>query len=175
MSRAIAAVLTLALGLAAAGPVPAHAQTPAPQAASPSPRALELAKRLMKASGAEGQVDLIVQAMVTQMASRTRGLTNEQLDLVAHTVRDVMREDFTPRLIDRMTPIYAQTFTEAELEAIVAFYESPVGKAAITRTPQLMQQSVRIAQELVPEAQAEVARRLCEKLGCDEEGRPKKS
>jgi hypothetical protein len=33
--------------------------------------------------------------------------------------------------------LYADTYTEAELDGILAFYKSPVGEAMLTKTPQL--------------------------------------
>ena len=55
---------------------------------------------------------------------------------------------------------------------MVVFYESPVGQAAITRIPQLMQESIAITEELMPPAQGEILRRLCDRFGCDADSRP---
>lgn len=168
---AVVAVVLAGQGMACA---PAMAQ-PA-QAAAPSPRALQLAERMMKVVGVERQVDAMITAMAPMTASQPEyaQLPSKERQLVMDTVREVMRDTFTPELIRKMVPIYAKAFTEDELSAIVAFYESPAGQAAVQRTPSLVQSSVAIAQELVPAAQAEIERRVCEKVGCNG-ATPKKS
>ncbi|ACG77958.1 conserved hypothetical protein [Phenylobacterium zucineum HLK1] len=173
--RLAAAALVVALGASAPAAAWSQGASPParPQAASPSPKALELVQRLLKATGAENQADLLTQAIITQMAASSNlNLSDEERVAVAHIVRDVMREEVTPKLMARMTPVYARTFTEAELEAMVVFYESPVGQAAITRIPQLMQESIAITEELMPPAQGEILRRLCDRFGCDADSRP---
>jgi hypothetical protein len=123
---------------------------------------------MMKVIGVEDQVDKMIAAMLPAMAEQpaVKALPEPERKLVLDTTREVMRDTYTPALIARMTPEYASAFTEKELEGIVAFYESPTGQAAIQRTPQLMQKSVAIARELTPAAQAEVMRRVCEKIDC---------
>jgi uncharacterized protein len=155
-----------ALALAAAPTGSAMAQT-APSA-TPSPHAMELARRMMKVTGVEQQVDNMIAAMLPAMAESpsVKSLPEPTRKLVLDTTREVMRDTYTPALIARMTPEYASAFSEKELEGIVAFYESPIGQAAIKRTPQLMQKSITIARELTPAAQAEVMRRVCEKIDC---------
>lgn len=165
-------VLGLSLALfVAAVPTGAAVAQPAP-AAAPSPRAMELARRMMKVIGVEDQVDSMIAAMLPAMAESpsVKALPPAARQLVLDTTREVMRDTYTPALIARMTPEYASAFTEMELEGIVAFYESPVGQAAIRRTPQLTQRSIAIARELSPAAQAEVMRRVCAKIDCQGAG-----
>ena len=147
------------------------------QAAAPSPRAVELAERMMKVVGIERQVDAMVAAMqpMTMSQPEFAQLPSKERQIVMDTVREVMRDTFTPELVRKMVPVYAQAFTEDQLAAIVAFYESPAGQAAIQKTPSLVQASVALAQELVPAAQAEIERRVCEKVDCKGIGPPKKS
>ena len=160
--------LGLAVGLlAVATPMGSAIAQPA-VAPAPSPHAMELARRMMKVMGMEDQVDNMVAAMLPVMADSPalKGLPEPARKLILDTTREVMRDTFTPALIARMTPEYASAFTETELEGIVAFYESPIGQAALKRTPQLAQKSIGIARELTPAAQAEVMRRVCEKIDC---------
>jgi hypothetical protein len=44
-----------------------------------------------------------------------------------------------------ITDLYAQTFTEQELDAIVAFYKSPAGMALLTKMPQINDQVEQLA------------------------------
>lgn len=53
--------------------------------------------------------------------------------------------------------LYAETFTEEELEGIIAFSKSPLGKKMAEKSPLLMQKSMEIgrqhAQQVMPEVQ----------------------
>lgn len=62
------------------------------------------------------------------------------------TVRKMLNwETLKPRFID----LYAATYTEPELDGILAFYKSAAGRAMLDKMPQLMQGSMRIGQEAV--------------------------
>ncbi len=64
---------------------------------------------------------------------------------------------------DKLKPIYvslyANTYTEEEIDGILAFYKSPAGQAMVSKTPQLMTEAgqvvqQRIATEMQPKMQA---------------------
>ncbi|HEY8997391.1 MAG TPA: DUF2059 domain-containing protein [Edaphobacter sp.] len=42
--------------------------------------------------------------------------------------------------------LYAKTYTEPELDAILAFYKSPAGQSMLTKSPELSSQSVQLVQ-----------------------------
>lgn len=173
LSTIRAAGFGLAILAGSLAPVGAPAQTP--QNTVASAHALELAQRLVKASGVEKQVDTVVAAMLPNMtAGMSPQLSQQDRAFLTETVLAVLREDFTPRMLERMIPIYAMTFSEAELEAMVVFFESPAGQSMQKKTPVLATAVSSLVQELTPESQAEVVRRVCEKLDC-KGARPKVS
>jgi hypothetical protein len=45
--------------------------------------------------------------------------------------------------------IYSETFSESEIDGILAFYKSPTGQAMLDKMPQLMQKSMEISQQLM--------------------------
>jgi hypothetical protein len=49
--------------------------------------------------------------------------------------------------------LYATTYTEEELDGIVAFYKSPVGQRMIEKTPELTTKSTQITQQKMSELQ----------------------
>ena len=49
--------------------------------------------------------------------------------------------------------LYASTYTEEELDGIVAFYKSPVGQRMIEKTPELTTKSTQITQQKMTELQ----------------------
>jgi hypothetical protein len=81
-----------------------------------------------------------------------------------------MRTDLAPRnaeLRNEVATLYATSFTDDELKAILAFYQSPVGKKLLERQPQVVESSMRFAQtwanklsdEIVGKMRAELKKR----------------
>ena len=155
----------------AAGAQPAAAPAaPAPAAQSVTPAKLALVRRYFQAIHYEKLVDSMMGSMLPvmteAMARQHPNLTAAQQQLITDVVRQVMREDMTPKIMQRLEPVLAATFSEAELQAMVAFYESPTGRAVVERMPALAPQSAVVMRSLIPEMQAEVVRKLCAELGC---------
>jgi len=171
-------VVGLVIGLlGVAAPTAPLAQAAAPPAAkSTSPRSEALVRRYLKAIHFEQLIDTMMGSMLPlmseQMSRQYPSITPEQRAMISGIVRDAMRESFTPKMIERMTPIYAQTFSESELEAIVTFYESPVGQAVVEKTPSLAPKSAEVARQLMPDIQKEVTTRLCAKIDCLQTAQP---
>jgi hypothetical protein len=147
---------------------PAPAPRAVGQAVSPNTDAL--VRRLMKAMRFEAQIDIMLGAMMPlmmeQQAREHPNLGPADQKVILDTVREVMREKFTPKLIERAVPIYAATFSESELTQMVGFYESPVGQSIITKMPTMAPKIAEAARELIPEATADMARAMCAKVNC---------
>ncbi|WP_269540145.1 DUF2059 domain-containing protein [Cerasicoccus fimbriatus] len=65
-----------------------------------------------------------------------------------------------PELVTKMIAIYMDTFSEAELKDLIAFYKTPTGKKALQELPTLFQKGAvageEIAQKYLPEFQTKV-------------------
>jgi len=59
---------------------------------------------------------------------------------LAHARRDM------PQLVDSLIPVYAAHYTRAELEELVRFYESPLGKRVAVVQPLITQESIAAGQ-----------------------------
>jgi uncharacterized protein len=174
---AVGAVAVLGAG------VPAHAAPPPAPAAAPvpDPRAEALVRRYLAAIHFERTMDAMqasILPMLSEQSARSYPtLTAEDRQLIVEIVRKVMREKMTPQMIDRMVPIYASTFTTEELEAMVAFYESPVGRSITDKTPSLAPKSAGVMRELMPgvtrEVMTEIITKLCQGGKCDAAKPPK--
>lgn len=53
--------------------------------------------------------------------------------------------------------LYASTYTEEELDGIVAFYKSPIGQKMIEKTPELTTKSTQITQQKMSELQPQLS------------------
>ena len=51
-----------------------------------------------------------------------------------------------PQLVDAIVPVYASHFSQAELEQLVRFYESPLGKHLSEVQPLILQESMQAGQ-----------------------------
>ncbi len=51
-----------------------------------------------------------------------------------------------PQLVDAIVPVYAAHFSQAELEQLVRFYESPLGKRLSEVQPLILQESMQAGQ-----------------------------
>lgn len=67
-------------------------------------------------------------------------------------------------LISRMVPIYARNFTHEEINGLLAFYDTDLGRKSIEVMPKLMQEAMTVgkewADETVPAIEAELTARL---------------
>src|SRR5258705_3237792 len=59
---------------------------------------------------------------------------------MAHARRDINQ------LVDSLVPIYAAYFTKAELDQLLRFYESPIGRRLAQQQPIILQESVQVGQ-----------------------------
>ena len=80
-----------------------------------------------------------------------------------------LENEFQDKLMQMVTPLvswnnlkptyvnaYAKTFTDNELDGILAFYKSPAGQALVTKSPQLMTDANRTVQQNVVALQPKI-------------------
>lgn len=71
-----------------------------------------------------------------------------------------------PQMVDASVEMYAEIFTLAELEQLVAFYESPVGRSVTVKTVMMTQQTGDMIQRFTPVMEQEMMRQLCSRIDC---------
>ena len=75
---------------------------------------------------------------------------NTKLDAATRNVNAILDDPaLVDEILDATVPIYAHTFTVAEIEQISAFYQSPVGAKMLAMTPQLMSEGMQVGQRIV--------------------------
>jgi len=157
---ALVALALLGLGL------PLNAQAPAQQ---PSPAAVLLAKRIIELKGVDKLFDPLVRGVVkkvTDQFMQTNFMWANDLNQVAAQ----LEKQYAPRateLVDASARIYASHFTEAELQQILAFYQSPVGRKVIAEEPKALDESMahagnwgdNLSEEVITKMRAEMKKR----------------
>jgi uncharacterized protein len=139
--RLVVAALILAASSAAA-----HA------AASP-----ESVDRLLQVMQVQSQLEMIYSqvlpgvqnAMRQSLGPRADAAEAEHLaNVVMPRVQAVLREELGwTKLKPGFATIYAETFTQQEVDGLIAFYEGPIGRALVAKTPQLTQRSFQMMQQ----------------------------
>lgn len=66
-------------------------------------------------------------------------------------------------IVSLLIPIYAKYYTEEELDGLLQFYRSPLGKKTIAITPQVMQESMQVGSQWGKQLAAKILRELNEK------------
>jgi hypothetical protein len=82
-------------------------------------------------------------------------------------VKDAVTEWFDKEmdfeaLMPKMAEMYAQEFSEAEINQLVSFYETPLGQKLLAAMPALMQKGAAISQEQLQGKQASLQKRIVE-------------
>jgi len=163
---AMAAVIALAVIVVArpAAPqaiAPAAPQTTAP-VAQPSPAAILLAKQIIEMKGVKRMFDPIVYGVV-EKAKNVFLQTNFMWAKDLNEVAAMMHKEYdsrTSELVDVTARIYASHFTEAELQSILAFYQSPIGQKVIVNEPKALDESMAGAAEWADNISADIMAKM---------------
>ena len=97
---------------------------------------------IVKMQQLNGSADAMFSQIVMQFKSVKPGATDEQWTAVKKDVFDVEVAELNKQLI----PVYKKHFTQDEVQAIIAFYESPTGKKLAEKTPLIAGESMQSAQ-----------------------------
>jgi hypothetical protein len=139
--------------LLAASPVFAATPTPGP-AVPPSDvslrELLQLTQSQKMVDGILAQTDAMMQQSMQQLSggqalndAQRKVLDDTRAKLVAEMRRSMNWEQLEPKLIT----IYQKSFTQEEVDGLLAFYRSPTGQALIAKMPVVMQHSMELMQE----------------------------
>jgi hypothetical protein len=82
-------------------------------------------------------------------------------------VMPLMLEGMSARvneIVDEITALYARTFSVEELNAITAFYRSPVGQKFLLKLPAITQESMVIGQKFGQSVASEMQGRIVDEL-----------
>jgi len=97
---------------------------------------------IVKMQQLNGSAEAMYSQIVMQFKSIKPGVTDEQWAAVKKEVFDVEVAELNKQLI----PVYKKHFTQDEVQAIIAFYETPAGKKLAEKTPMISVDSMQSAQ-----------------------------
>ncbi len=116
-------------------------------------------EKLMEVTRVETMMDAVLGQMegaIRQgMASAVAGkpLTAQQQQVLAQAPSRLvaaMRTEFSwPAMKSEYVRLYRETFNQSEIDGMLAFYDTPAGKAVIDKMPVVMQRSMALGQSRV--------------------------
>ena len=120
-----------------------------------------------KAAKAEELLQLIqgdqMMKMLEPMATGMAGAIKPDLPAEERERISAMQKKIMALVADRinkakpaLAKVYTETYTEDELNGILAFYKSPVGKVFLQKMPEVMQRSAPIMMTLMTNLQPEI-------------------
>lgn len=161
LRRALVLVVTLVCASAAGDT--------AAQQLQPTPGAVAAAKELLELKGATAMFDPLVPGVI-EAAKNTLLPTNPGLFKDLNEVADLLKQQYAGRraeIVEEISRLYAQRFTEQELKEVIAFYRTPVGKKFVTVEPTVIDESLsraeawsnRLSDEVLERFRAEMKKR----------------
>lgn len=78
-------------------------------------------------------------------------MNKQQYPNVPVKIWDELEQEFTKASIDDLTemlvPVYSKYLTQTDLEELISFYNTPVGKKFAKNTPHIMSESMQVGQQ----------------------------
>lgn len=161
-------ILLAGLTLASGAEAQTKPQQPAAAVAGqPSARQLELTRRYVDLMMSD-QFETMIRQMIAIEASMDPD-AQEMPDADRRFLTELASElvtDMIPQMLDEMVPVYARTFSEAELEALIAFYDTPVGRSIVLKEAEI---SLVIQEAIMPHMMTRmsaVGEKFCQRFDC---------
>lgn len=100
-------------------------------------------KRMFEVSGTQGSFSAVIDQMFT--------MSKQQYPQVDAAIWDELKTEFSKTSLNDLTemlvPVYSKYMTQKDLEKVIKFYETPVGKKFAENTPLIMQESMQVGQQ----------------------------
>ena len=125
-----------------------------------TPQHLKASEAFVEVSGLKTSFDGVVDAMLKTQLGAVPEQYREKFTAV---MKEFMGKHFNYQTLKpRLAKIYADEFTEKELNELVAFYSSPTGKKFADKASYLMQKGMEMGKTVVEENKPELEKMIKE-------------
>jgi len=130
-------------------------------------------KKILELMEIIGAKNIGRQVAVSFSQQLSYGLKQAQPDIdpeafkIVASITDEELSKHSGELRDKMVPLYAKHFTEADLDALLAFYRSAIGRKTVETMPALMQESMELAIDESKASVPKIQERVTAKLRAD--------
>lgn len=114
-------------------------------------------KKMLILSGAAENFNVVGKNMIELQKEAYQSLLSEEF---FNEMEKEMLEFGLDKLIPKFVPIYRKHLTEEDLDGIIAFYESEVGKKLTEKTPMIINESMQVGAEWGREIGAEIYNKI---------------
>jgi len=135
-------------------------------AQQPTPAGIEIAKDIIKVTGATALFNPLIPGVVEQAKNlflqQNPGLAKDLNEISAQ-----LRTELAPRseeINSEVAKLYAAHFTEGELKELLAFYKSPVGTKLIAEQAKVAEEGLKFAQDWANKLSDQVIIRMRDEL-----------
>jgi hypothetical protein len=111
---------------------------------------LELSKAEKLMDSVWAQLDSVMKSSMQQVTKGRPLSADEQtiMDKQQAKMIAIMKDELNwDKLKDGFVQVYRETFTQEEIDGIIAFYKSPAGQAFIDKQPELLKNSMALMQQ----------------------------
>jgi len=127
-------------------------------------------KKIVELMDVMGMKNITRQVSMSVAKQLAYGLKQAQPDIdrkafeIVLSVSDEMLTARSDEFLGKIVPLYAKHFTEAELDELLAFYRSPIGRKTNETMPGLMQESMELVATESQSSIPKIKERVTEKL-----------
>jgi uncharacterized protein len=123
---------------------------------------LQITKTMGAAMNATKQqsVEITEQIIRDKMPYATPEQKKEFREMVEDVMRQALGDEAVKEMLDATIPVYQRHLTKSDVEAMVAFYSSPVGQKILQVQPAMVQESMTAAADI----QQRIARAMLQKI-----------
>jgi len=116
-------------------------------------------KTMLSLTGAVQTFSLAIDQMIDQMKGMRTDVSVETWDELKTEFKKTSIDD----LVELLAPVYFKYLNEADIDGIIAFYNTPIGKKYAENTPAITQESMMVGQEWGMKIGQSIAVKLQEK------------
>lgn len=100
-------------------------------------------KKMLEAGGSEASFKVVIKQMVDMLKQQKTNVPDSIWSDFENEFSKTSMDD----LVEMLIPVYQKHMTVADLEKIIEFYQTPVGKKFAEKTPLIMQESMQVGQQ----------------------------
>ncbi|AZA47180.1 DUF2059 domain-containing protein [Chryseobacterium carnipullorum] len=115
-------------------------------------------RELIKVMGADKMAISGMQQQMQEIKKNSPNISDEFFN-------EFVAEVTTDRITEVYIPIYAKYYTESEIDELIKFYKSPVGKKTISVLPDIMKESIDAGGKMGRDIAIKVKEKLDKKAG----------
>ncbi len=100
-------------------------------------------KNMFEVSGSEETYQTVIKQMISMYKEQFSNVPEETWDDLEKEFLKTSMDD----LVDMLVPVYSRHLTLDDIQKIIEFYQTPVGKKYAEKTPLIMQESMQVGQQ----------------------------